>query len=966
MPASVISCHDLALNLLENPRAAGDLDELTDAVFRLKIDAPELEGLEELLRGSPLFNKLSLGDQAFNKAIRLLKSEAPEASVNKDLKKLIANEAKSYLSKENSSFKELRLVLTILPSLKLESSAYKRLLKNSNELKILGLTDDESIKGLVDLISSNNTRDEIYKRFLFSRISNMGSSADDDFYTFPVLVQNIKRVTMTAEEMDFYFKDADLGRVLGIRKSALKRVVKDFREGTDLDALIKKHVPDHSTIGIEFEGSIPDDVSYFEVAKSMRGIISELYPGKEISITGKSGSSKISFEKDGLEYIYVVKSDASLKFEAGKNGVEIVSPIIRDGKDLANHIELLSRLKKLGVDQRPDQAGIHIHYGIDTRSVTHEQLLELFQAFHKMEANLRKVFHVNEGRGYLGRQNLERAMTSLSTIALSNPNRPLSSRTGRNAFSSSRAIIRFINSYGTLESRYFNSTLEPEILELYTDFTIRFLEAWKRGDANVLGYIKNTSEDEISILKIAELLDARLAKESDKFDSLLNDNMTFDELKLALEAPRERQVLELSELDQVKNSYELSDLAYQLENISEAEFKESFKKIIDHKLSSEFSLTALGRSLSNPNLDEELVTFYSRELLKKSRGDALETLIPSLYKKLGGEKTHKLLEAEILPEATDYQIRSLLLGISKREEDIPELTEFITKHFIDKEIPDVAMEIIPNILWSQKDISSGMDLFKKIIARDFDFTLKKKKLLMNFLFERGEDELIETTLKNSAYKEVYGKFLMEKLSESTLPYDPKYFKWITISQSVVKKEEQMLAVMKAMRRFDEDLPKVEASKLLGKMLATYKSYNIANKKYVLDFATYLRDTSLSPSNIDEIFDYFIFVSRKSFEAEYIVTLIDLMGRNGGSVLDDKAFELLSSFDDVSVSILGKNENFLMLSNGLETLKSRYSDALDPSVKQKLDEVIQRVEDAAEQVRLNPERFRQSDNSGEAS
>jgi len=815
-PASILNCKNLVRSLfgLSPTKAttselssgvveARSVDNLVEAIFDMKTTHSEQDVYVRSLEQSKLLKDFDLEREHLDKIIQTLGSANKQGEVKDWLKNTLSHSLSEKLARTSSKFDDSLEDLRRLASLDLDETGIEKILKDSDELKRLGFDLDE-YKSLAKFFKESkdlgvdNIRERLLKQF-----AKLGSSEEDEFIDLSKLIEGIDYYKMSDEEVSSFFKDADLIRVLGLRKDTLRKVLVGLKEGQDLSAIKAKIMPDFSTMGIEFEGAIPGSMTYGDVLRKIGETLEELYPGTKVTYKdGGSYSSQLVYKRNGIEYVYDVGGDSSLSFPDSKRGVEIASPILRDQKDVAVHFEVLSRLKKIGMDQRPDQAGIHIHYGIDAANTTNEQMLQIYELFYKIDGPLRRFFFVNENRGYINLKNMEGSIVSLKERIKVSPGTSIKEaiKTGTQdwarptPFSATRSTLRYVGNYGTLESRFFNSSLDTGVLEMYTDFTIKLMEAWKSGNSEVFTYVKETPADQISMGRIAELIDARLAKEIDKFDNLPNENINANAI-----AKFEKEGVEISEdivpnkptLEQVEegiSSYrsdrELGLVARKMNSLSEEDFKKAAKSLIENEYAGEFTLQSIGKAFVNENLSEETILEITSALIKKSRGDAFEGIVPGLYGTLGPDKTHKFLEDSILPSATDLQKISILNGMKARTMKVPSVQDFVLKNFVEKKQSMPVMELVPDVFLAKQDLPDRPLAMQKIILKDYNFSDSLKQRIMNYcVFNQKHHPNTFTTsinfmLSSSNKKDTYFSHFLSYLNNDLEEFIPGMEKWI--------------------------------------------------------------------------------------------------------------------------------------------------------------------------------------------
>ena len=301
-------------------------------------------------------------------------------------------------------------------------------------------------------------------------------------------------------------------------------------------AKISKNRNLSSTVGFEFEGSLPIQISYLDVAKRVKEKVSKLYPDRVIELEEVDydyglSDYKVLIKNESETLIISVKADMSLYFEdKSLNGIEITSPVMRTHNDYMNFLTVLEDLKELNLKARQDVGGIHFHYGLPLDR-TYAELVPLYEVFAKSYDSLLNYFKANPGRGFQDVDKFLESFNQLKKVASDMPELPI--RSYQVGALHSRSILRVLPTINTWEIRFFNSTLDPEINEFYREFSDRLYSLWLNRDPSLQKFL-----DEHESIEAKELM-SFLGFKTSETDRLM--------AKLRVE---EREIEEANPLDQ--------------------------------------------------------------------------------------------------------------------------------------------------------------------------------------------------------------------------------------------------------------------------------------------------------------------------------------------------------------------------------------------------------------------------------
>lgn len=256
------------------------------------------------------------------------------------------------------------------------------------------------------------------------------------------------------------------------------------------------NAPLASSLGMEFEGAIPQFIRYEEVALKVQNRIKKLYPLSAVTVERQivpysDPPYKVIWELDGVKREINILGDSSLQFEEkGLKGIEITSPVMRVNSDFDFFVDIIDELKVLNLKPRPDKGGIHFHNGIP-EGTSYEDLIPLYEFFLKGSKLLLEVFHVNPERNVENNGVLVAMIAELRKLASEG-------RLVHNHVSyelNKRSIIRLTGHLKTFEIRAFNSSLDKEILSAYHHFNQRLFEKWRNDPDSLRKFVEEFNED---------------------------------------------------------------------------------------------------------------------------------------------------------------------------------------------------------------------------------------------------------------------------------------------------------------------------------------------------------------------------------------------------------------------------------------------------------------------------------------
>lgn len=290
------------------------------------------------------------------------------------------------------------------------------------------------------------------------------------------------------------------------------------------------------TLGIELEGIMPSS-SREECFNKLTEIMSSevnllVYPGWTLESSEYQFSTRRGDPRYGMRFTFKngngvvdwhLKEDGSIVPGDGHYGIELVSPILENKKEVKNFIQIVKILKKHGFTAEPSSAAFQIHVGFseqgplskvdNTSSEVSAEILLLTWIFSKIEVELMELFAVNPKR-----QKFTMA-TPKSVIAAIESYEKIDSKFSLYNFVESHYKYRYwalnlhsLFQFGTAEIRFANSTTDIETMNLLIDFARKLYFAIKMRDKKLIALLKNNINADIPLVELAGVLDLRLGK----------------------------------------------------------------------------------------------------------------------------------------------------------------------------------------------------------------------------------------------------------------------------------------------------------------------------------------------------------------------------------------------------------------------------------------------------------------------
>jgi hypothetical protein len=257
------------------------------------------------------------------------------------------------------------------------------------------------------------------------------------------------------------------------------------------------------TVGIEIEGEVPNAVGMRGVAKAVAARLQQHY--KNVQIQPNTRSYRVYFGEREQKNFWTIEKDASIR--ASQTPVEISTPILKGPKDQEIFNEVLGDLRQLGFEARPASSGVHVHVGFD--SAKGGEVAALAATFSEIENELRKRFSVARTRNHYIQATSDSLMHTLNQGRTDDPTgylyRLQAAQDRYHALN-----LKALDKQGTIEFRLFNSTLNPEAIELMQDFSTRLVEGIRSQDPVLVKYLTH-SKGEIDLDKVARILKMKIA-----------------------------------------------------------------------------------------------------------------------------------------------------------------------------------------------------------------------------------------------------------------------------------------------------------------------------------------------------------------------------------------------------------------------------------------------------------------------
>lgn len=301
----------------------------------------------------------------------------------------------------------------------------------------------------------------------------------------------------------------------------------------NLIAIIKseQRVITQPTLGIELEGVYPGETRESAFREIEQIFLNEIAPViqpdwhvqlEHYDFETRHGDprkgTRVVFNKtesDRPPIVWQVKDDGSIQAPKNHVGVEIVSPILHDNREIKNFYTVLQKLKAHKLKPEPHSAALQVHVGMTTdgplstefvpEKIKAEALLFIW-FFSKIEKQLIQLYETTEAR---------------KKFAMPTPAAAVKEIIAGHALSSHRNLHEFIEDhynyrywalnphslfqFGTFELRFANSTVDSKVLSSLIDLGVKLTIAIKSADPRLVELMTTyAGHDEMPLEKVAE------------------------------------------------------------------------------------------------------------------------------------------------------------------------------------------------------------------------------------------------------------------------------------------------------------------------------------------------------------------------------------------------------------------------------------------------------------------------------
>lgn len=247
-------------------------------------------------------------------------------------------------------------------------------------------------------------------------------------------------------------------------------------------------------VGIEMEGVIPSQLSYSQIAQSIKDQVVKAYnlPPHTVTISG----TDVTYMRNGKVHIWRVENDQSIVAPVGMNGVEVVTPVLRDSQDFDLLRKVTSELRRLGVREDPT-AGLHAHVGLQDQGARARMTLQdqkeldnqtaaIFDIYSVLEDQVRSFF-----KPYATRDRFIQELSPQIRARLRSGQATQQELVEMTKGKSEKYSIR-ATSFDTIEGRLGNSSFDPETVVEYAQFWTKFIGAVREQNPQFIEYLKQT------------------------------------------------------------------------------------------------------------------------------------------------------------------------------------------------------------------------------------------------------------------------------------------------------------------------------------------------------------------------------------------------------------------------------------------------------------------------------------------
>lgn len=668
-----------------------------------------------------------------------------------------------------------------------------------------------------------------------------------------------------------------------------------------------------TSLGIETEGSIPEDLTYEDLGLMIKSEFLKRNPEIEINVKKSGSQTTVNYEIDGYEYTWTVKADGSLKFSDGLTGVEITTPVIRNFRDLSDNLFLLSRLKSMGMKADPSQAGIHIHYGLpDNLKIS--TLLKIVKNFKKLDSALKSTFHTSPTRGYLDIQNLDNYIVKLEKLVASNPDATITDEASRN-IGGTRSIVRVVKRIQTFEVRLFNSNLEDDVYKVTTDFTYRFMNKLVEEDPKLYSYLESTPQNKLSIKEISKIVESELHENINVLRKLEYELLDFLDTAKKLEKeydPKPPRVLRITwlkgQLRKIGNDNQLAILTDRIQQFSTKDLIKSVNLIKKSDKLGENTLISLSQVLGRTDLKEQQRILIAKALIELTDGSAINDIFRNLKSNL---EVTSLFHTELSKsEIGDYKLAKFIEALTDRKIPSPLISRELNT-IMTMELGEFTKKKLIIYFMDQGLNSSHREYIKELVLLDSAFTPRDSQKLSSIILNQNESDyesfgknVLEFMLKQSKYKKTHSLSYLNSILEVEGIQISDQVENILRSLNKEARSGTFNSVLDILNKFKDDLTPVELSNISQNLIksinSTAKQNNQVSSALALRIARFFKGRQNLIPRMDLVLDMLTTQLKSEFNYDLFNEIV-LLTKNWTHGLEpDKLKELIER----QVSIIG--------------------------------------------------------------
>lgn len=280
------------------------------------------------------------------------------------------------------------------------------------------------------------------------------------------------------------------------------------------------------TNGIELEGYIRDSVTLGELKRKIKSLFSEI--PEDVFIAPQLPDP--TYFKGDDEYVYKIER-AGLPFLNGNQDLELISPVLRDHSDVEFFYRTVEAIKEEGARSYESEAGVHIHVGFPDAKVEEVALLLYLQFL--IEEIVYKKFAVSSNRERAWARKISDNVSRIRNLLKLRSVRDISKEKGVSGIE-----IVSLNSIGTVEFRFFNSSFDPFQIEIMRTFVNKLVKLVRTKDPRLVELlIQYSRTGELDSNKFMSVLELDF-KEGGRFFNPFKKSLYKHELKKFLFSSR--------------------------------------------------------------------------------------------------------------------------------------------------------------------------------------------------------------------------------------------------------------------------------------------------------------------------------------------------------------------------------------------------------------------------------------------